>query len=112
MSTNHEHDLIAKHDIIVPIVEEAKEITKEHIETGLSNGCAEDGSKKDQPTDEERKKEEKKVSVSAAQVPFLQLFRFADKTDKLLILAGSLCAIGMGIVLPLFSLIFGTVVVV
>eukprot|EP00742_Colponemidia_sp_Colp-10_P003632 GILJ01003866.1.p1 GENE.GILJ01003866.1~~GILJ01003866.1.p1 ORF type:complete len:1310 (-),score=238.99 GILJ01003866.1:288-4217(-) len=43
-------------------------------------------------------------------VPFKELFRFADRRDKIYMIVGSICAICNGTALPLFSLVFGAMV--
>lgn len=40
-------------------------------------------------------------------VSFLQLFRFADKTDKILIFVGTIGAILIGTAMPMFALLWG-----
>uniref|UniRef100_A0A1S3Y7F5 ABC transporter B family member 11-like n=2 Tax=Nicotiana TaxID=4085 RepID=A0A1S3Y7F5_TOBAC len=44
------------------------------------------------------------------RVPFYMLFAFADRTDVILMLVGTLGAIASGISKPLMSLIFGDLV--
>ncbi|KAI8870198.1 hypothetical protein GQ42DRAFT_122675, partial [Ramicandelaber brevisporus] len=43
-------------------------------------------------------------------VPVLQLFRFATAQDRLLILIGTLCGIGMGATQSLMAVVFGSIV--
>jgi ATP-binding cassette, subfamily B (MDR/TAP), member 1 len=40
-------------------------------------------------------------------VPFSQLFRFATKTDYILMAVGTICACAMGTALPSFALLWG-----
>eukprot|EP00743_Colponemidia_sp_Colp-15_P010726 GILK01011850.1.p1 GENE.GILK01011850.1~~GILK01011850.1.p1 ORF type:complete len:1311 (+),score=265.06 GILK01011850.1:141-3935(+) len=54
-------------------------------------------------TSPEKPKEELKVE-------YKKLFRFADSTDKLLMLLGSIAAIGNGGALPAFSIVFGSMI--
>ncbi|CAI5470840.1 unnamed protein product [Closterium sp. Yama58-4] len=53
----------------------------------------------------ESKEEEKKEDVPT--VYYWQLFKFADKWDILLMIVGSVCAIGLGMAMPMISLLFG-----
>lgn len=41
------------------------------------------------------------------KVPFYKLFMFADQYDIMLMIIGSLCAIGNGLSQPLMTLVFG-----
>eukprot|EP00735_Rhodelphis_limneticus_P009656 TRINITY_DN2844_c0_g1::TRINITY_DN2844_c0_g1_i4::g.6179::m.6179 TRINITY_DN2844_c0_g1::TRINITY_DN2844_c0_g1_i4::g.6179 ORF type:complete len:1355 (+),score=423.35,sp/Q8T9W4/ABCB3_DICDI/43.86/0.0,sp/Q8T9W4/ABCB3_DICDI/40.03/2e-124,ABC_membrane/PF00664.18/1.2e-55,ABC_membrane/PF00664.18/1.4e-46,ABC_tran/PF00005.22/4.1e-35,ABC_tran/PF00005.22/1e-33,SMC_N/PF02463.14/5.3e-05,SMC_N/PF02463.14/40,SMC_N/PF02463.14/6.4e-05,AAA_21/PF13304.1/0.0079,AAA_21/PF13304.1/2.8,AAA_21/PF13304.1/0.0016,ABC_ATPase/PF09 len=43
-------------------------------------------------------------------VPFLQLFRFADKIDKICIIFGIIAAAVNGVMFPLFSIVFGELI--
>lgn len=43
-------------------------------------------------------------------VPYYRLFSFADSVDRLLMLVGSIAAIGNGISMPLMTIIFGELV--
>ncbi|ESO02187.1 hypothetical protein HELRODRAFT_188615 [Helobdella robusta] len=58
---------------------------------------------KDSSADKESKKKEKMKTVS-----ILQLFRFADKYDIMLITVGLICACAHGSALPVMILVFGT----
>lgn len=51
----------------------------------------------------EKKKEKEKIKV----VPFHKLFSFADPWDYILMVVGSIGAIGNGISMPLMTIIFG-----
>ena len=42
-------------------------------------------------------------------IPFLSLFRFSSKFDYILMFIGSLCACGMGVVMPLFAILWGDI---
>eukprot|EP00727_Mastigamoeba_balamuthi_P004750 m51a1_g14273 putative multidrug resistance protein 1 (1370) ;mRNA; r:344850-349837 len=44
------------------------------------------------------------------KVPFFRLFRFADRKDALLILGGLVCAMGTGVMMPLFTIFMGDMV--
>lgn len=39
--------------------------------------------------------------------PYSSLFRFATKTDIILIVVGTICAIAMGVALPAFAILWG-----
>lgn len=66
--------------------------------------------------EEEEKKDISKVSDNKGQaekantVPFLKLFSFADSTDILLMIVGTIAAIGNGVSMPLMSLLMGEMV--
>lgn len=53
------------------------------------------------------KEKEKEEPTTTNTVPFLKLFTFADSTDKLLMIVGTIAAIGNGLGLPLMTIIFG-----
>ncbi|KAG2490598.1 hypothetical protein HYH03_010991 [Edaphochlamys debaryana] len=57
--------------------------------------------------EEEVEQEEKKEEQSVPPVPFLKLFSTADKWDILLMVLGTIGAIGNGTLLPLFAIFFG-----
>jgi ATP-binding cassette subfamily B (MDR/TAP) protein 1 len=40
--------------------------------------------------------------------PFTSLFRFATKADVILIVIGTICAIAMGVALPAFAILWGS----
>lgn len=58
-----------------------------------------------QGEEEETKKDEK-----AKTVPFYKLFAFADSYDVLLMICGSVGAMGNGVGLPLMTLLFGDLI--
>jgi ATP-binding cassette subfamily B (MDR/TAP) protein 1 len=39
--------------------------------------------------------------------PFMSLFRFATKTDIILMVVGTICASVMGVALPAFAILWG-----
>eukprot|EP00292_Cryptomonas_paramecium_P007325 CAMPEP_0113704570 /NCGR_PEP_ID=MMETSP0038_2-20120614/26597_1 /TAXON_ID=2898 /ORGANISM="Cryptomonas paramecium" /LENGTH=542 /DNA_ID=CAMNT_0000629375 /DNA_START=25 /DNA_END=1650 /DNA_ORIENTATION=- /assembly_acc=CAM_ASM_000170 len=51
----------------------------------------------------------KKPTEKKPKVPIGQLFRYSTKGDKILMVFGSLCAMAVGCVFPLFTIIFGKV---
>ncbi|XP_073064615.1 LOW QUALITY PROTEIN: ABC transporter B family member 4 [Primulina eburnea] len=55
-------------------------------------------------------KNAKKKEETANSVPFYKLFAFADSTDKFLMIAGSIGAIGNGLCLPLMTILFGELI--
>ncbi|KAI9194655.1 hypothetical protein LWI28_007994 [Acer negundo] len=65
-----------------------------------------------QPSDDHKKDLDKikKEEGSSKTVPFYKLFSFADSTDILLMVVGSIAAIGNGICMPLMALLFGSFV--
>ena len=56
--------------------------------------------------DSEKSKEEGKPST----VPFHKLFSFADSTDMLLMITGTIGAAGNGICMPLMAILFGDLI--
>lgn len=56
----------------------------------------------------DRKKEEESEVTNS--VPLYKLFAFADSTDKLLMIIGSIGAIGNGMSLPLMTVLFGELI--
>ncbi|KAK4855466.1 hypothetical protein QYF36_007689 [Acer negundo] len=65
-----------------------------------------------QPSDDHKKDLDKikKEEGSSKTVPFYKLFSFADSTDILLMVVGTIAAIGNGICMPLMALLFGSFV--
>ena len=49
----------------------------------------------------------KNEDTKTKSVPFFKLFSFADSTDVLLMIVGSIGAIGNGLSLPLMTILFG-----
>eukprot|EP01114_Cavostelium_apophysatum_P016898 TRINITY_DN48_c0_g1_i1.p1 TRINITY_DN48_c0_g1~~TRINITY_DN48_c0_g1_i1.p1 ORF type:complete len:1280 (-),score=427.38 TRINITY_DN48_c0_g1_i1:235-4074(-) len=64
-------------------------------------------SKEEQKKADKRKKKEDAKRAKEEQVSLTQLFRHADKIDALLLIFGSIGAIGQGLLFPIFSLVFG-----
>lgn len=54
-------------------------------------------------------KEETQKEVTNT-VPFYKLFAFADSADKLLMLVGTIGAVGNGVSLPLMTILFGQLI--
>jgi len=63
-------------------------------------------------SEENGEKEEgrNKHKQKAETVPFHKLFAFADSTDNLLMVVGSIGAIGNGVALPLLALLLGQII--
>ncbi|KAJ0743387.1 putative ABC-type xenobiotic transporter [Helianthus annuus] len=57
--------------------------------------------------DKEKEKEEEKEKESTDTVPFYKLFAFADLTDYVLMIVGTIGAVGNGICMPLMTILFG-----
>lgn len=56
-------------------------------------------------TGKDKNQDDKKQTV-----PFYELFSFADSTDVILMIVGSLGAVGNGLALPLMTVLFGDVI--
>ncbi|GJP32663.1 hypothetical protein CLOM_g17270 [Closterium sp. NIES-68] len=74
----------------------------EEAEKGKKNGEGKDETEK-----KGKGKEESSAEGGGGTVAYWQLFRYADKWDVLLMVAGSVGAIGQGIALPMMALLFG-----
>lgn len=64
----------------------------------------EDASKSASPEKEGRKNE------GGSTVPFHRLFAFADSVDQMLMIAGSIGAVGNGLCMPLMTILFGELI--
>jgi len=62
------------------------------------------------PKEGEETKKEEKSEEKANTVPFYKLFAFADSSDVLLMICGSIGAIGNGMSLPVMTLLFGDLI--
>jgi ATP-binding cassette subfamily B (MDR/TAP) protein 1 len=62
------------------------------------------------PKEGEETKKEEKSEEKANTVPFYKLFAFADSSDVLLMICGSIGAIGNGMSLPFMTLLFGDLI--
>lgn len=67
-----------------------------------------DGLQPEQESRSNRKKE--KETPNANSVPFYKLFAFADSTDYMLMIAGTIGAIGNGACMPLMTILFGDLI--
>lgn len=54
--------------------------------------------------------EEKKEGGHGKRVSFTGMFRYADRTDQLLMLVGTLAALANGVSQPLMTVIFGDMI--
>lgn len=87
----------------------------------IQNGVDGNSNNTDQPSSSRANETEKSSNKNANQqdlknkngdsktnsVPFYKLFSFADSTDVLLMIIGSIGAIGNGLSLPLMTIVFG-----
>ncbi|KAF7804972.1 ABC transporter B family member 21-like [Senna tora] len=76
-----------------------------------------DANKKDEATasdinrgEREKKEDKSKQKGKADTVPFHKLFSFADSTDTLLMIVGTIGAVGNGISMPLMTLLMGQMI--
>ncbi|OMP07445.1 hypothetical protein COLO4_07339 [Corchorus olitorius] len=53
---------------------------------------------------------ESKIQVTYQRVPFYKLFAFADSTDKLLMMMGTIGGIGNGVCMPIMTILFGDLI--
>ncbi|KAK2645594.1 hypothetical protein Ddye_020789 [Dipteronia dyeriana] len=85
------------------------EINTEPTEASTSHSPA---GESQQPSDDHKKDLDKikKEGESSKTVPYYKLFSFADSTDILLMVVGTIAAIGNGICMPLMAVLFGTFV--
>ncbi|KAI9256130.1 P-loop containing nucleoside triphosphate hydrolase protein [Helicostylum pulchrum] len=65
---------------------------------------------KDPITDEEKKDDVKEKKAPAPSIAFSKLFRFATRTELLLIVIAGICSAGTGVLLPASILIFGDLI--
>lgn len=47
------------------------------------------------------------LKVDQEPAPFFSMFRFADRTDYILMVVGAVCAIGNGVAIPFFAYPYG-----
>ncbi|XP_074579514.1 ABC transporter B family member 4-like [Curcuma longa] len=80
---------------------------------GSSSNLEPDETTANSPEEQQNKREsrkDKKQDQSTLTVPLYKLFSFADSTDYILMLLGSLGAAGNGISLPLMTVLFGNLI--
>ncbi|KAL3648160.1 ATP-binding cassette, sub-B (MDR TAP), member 4 [Castilleja foliolosa] len=73
------------------------------VNNNSSNSCNDN-------TKSEEQKEKEEVVLTNNTVPFYKLFAFSDSKDKLLMIIGTIGAIGNGISLPLMTILFGQLI--
>lgn len=80
---------------------------QEHEETTLKNQVEEksSGTNGDHQASDKSNGDEKNEKI-----PFFKLFSFADKTDYILMLFGTIGAIGNGSCMPLMTILFGEMI--
>lgn len=82
--------------------------SQEHEETTLKNQVEEEkssGTNGDHQGSDKSNGDEKNEKI-----PFFKLFSFADKTDYILMLFGTIGAIGNGSCMPLMTILFGEMI--
>ncbi|KAL2935295.1 ABC transporter B family member 11 [Bienertia sinuspersici] len=77
---------------------------------GKENGVEEATTSNSDAAERKQEDTEKKKEATSNTVPFYKLFAFADSTDKVLMIIGSIGAIGNGVCMPLMAVIFGQLV--
>lgn len=79
--------------------------------TGLNGASSSSGSRASQTVADtnagQQDSDKTKQSESTNTVPFYKLFSFADSTDKVLMIIGTIAAIGNGLSLPIMTILFG-----
>ena len=86
-----------------------KQKTEDLIIDMLENETLEMSKIKDADKKEEEEKD-KKAKEKPKKVSYFKLFRYADWIDIILMLIGSICAMGHGVLMPMFAIIFGNVI--
>ncbi|XP_048234162.1 ABC transporter B family member 11-like [Ricinus communis] len=90
----------------MPVAEENGDPSMYEANTSITQEQKTDEEATDSGLNEGKQDEKEKVKT----VPFLKLFSFADSTDILLMIAGSIGAVGNGISMPLMSLLMGQMI--
>ncbi|XP_009778876.1 ABC transporter B family member 21-like [Nicotiana sylvestris] len=79
--------------------------------TGLNGASSSSGSRASQTVADtnagQQDSDKTKQPESTNTVPFYKLFSFADSTDKVLMIIGTIAAIGNGLSLPIMTILFG-----
>ncbi|XP_075089958.1 ABC transporter B family member 11 isoform X2 [Nicotiana tabacum] len=79
--------------------------------TGLNGASSSSGNRAPQTVADtntgQQDSDKTKQSESTNTVPFYKLFSFADSTDKVLMIIGTIAAIGNGLSLPIMTILFG-----
>ncbi|GCB76037.1 hypothetical protein scyTo_0020971 [Scyliorhinus torazame] len=90
-----------------------QQVTMEAEDENLSNGDLSKAKYKKKPLEDpkeenrQKKHKDEKEVEKVQSVSALQLFRFADGLDVLLMVVGIIAAVAHGMCLPLLSLVFG-----
>lgn len=79
------------------------------------NGLQDEELKHDERTEQEsstkvEKREKRQQKEKVETVPYHKLFLFADSTDIILVVVGTIGAIGNGLGMPLMTLLFGELI--
>ncbi|OMO70910.1 ABC transporter B family member 11, partial [Corchorus olitorius] len=74
------------------------------------NGHTASTSKRQEEVGEGKQDSESKIQVTYQRVPFYKLFAFADSTDKLLMMMGTIGGIGNGVCMPIMTILFGDLI--
>ncbi|OIT06993.1 PREDICTED: ABC transporter B family member 11-like [Nicotiana attenuata] len=79
--------------------------------TGLNGASSSSGNRASQTVADtnagQQDSDKTKQSESTNTVPFYKLFSFADSTDKVLMIIGTIAAIGNGLSMPIMTILFG-----
>ncbi|KAJ3201493.1 (ABC) transporter, partial [Dinochytrium kinnereticum] len=68
------------------------------------------GKKKQDKKEEDEEDAPKDAEIDNYKLSYLSLYRFADPTDKLIMLIGTICAIGNGVSQPVMTIVFGNLI--
>ncbi|CAL5423195.1 unnamed protein product [Camellia sinensis] len=82
--------------------------------SGTSSSTGTNGIEQQQQQQQKKKKKKKKKeeeeSTNTNTLPFFKLFSFADSADVVLMLFGTIAAVGNGICMPLMTVLFGELI--
>ncbi|KAJ6796241.1 putative ABC transporter B family member 21 [Iris pallida] len=80
------------------------------VENGTTDGASSSTSTSVVTKDAKEEEGKKQEDSTKYTVPFYKLFAFADSSDRLLMVAGTIGAIGNGAALPLMTVLFGDLI--